>query len=279
MHRQLVNSLRVMDVRALYLFVSLFIMPVCLLLNTNHSRSTAYRYFRRRLGYGRLHAAWSTYRNHCLFGTVVIDRFAMFAGRRFDLKIEGYENFSRLTEQEEGFMILSSHIGCYEVAGYSLDSKNKRLNALVFGGEKATVMEGRREKLGHNNIRMIPVMPDMSHLFLVNEALSNHEIVSMPADRIVGSTKTLTVNFLGAKARLPMGPFSVATMRELNVVAVNVMKTSSKGYTVYVTPLAYDKEASRKVQMQQLAESYAAELERRVRQYPTQWYNFYDFWS
>lgn len=196
----------------------------------------AYRYFRKRLGYSRFRAAWCTYRNHCLFGTVVIDRFAMFAGRKFDLKIEGYENFLRLAEQENGFMILSSHIGCYEVAGYSLVAKTKRFNALVFGGEKATVMEGRREKLKNNNIRIIPVTSDMSHLFLVNEALSNHEIVSMPADRIVGSAKTLTVNFLGAKARLPMGPFSVATMRELNVIAVNVMKTSFKGYTVYVSP-------------------------------------------
>ena len=198
MHRYLVNSLRVIDVRALYLFVFLFIIPVCLLLNTNHSRTMAYRYFRKRLGYGRLRSAWSTYRNHCLFGTVVVDRFAMFADRGFNLKIEGYENFLRLSELQDGFMILSSHIGCYEVAGYSLVAKTKRFNALVFGGEKATVMEGRREKLEHNNIRMIPVMSDMSHLFLVNEALSNHEIVSMPADRIVGSAKAVTVNFLGS---------------------------------------------------------------------------------
>ena len=279
MHRWLTNSLRVLDIRLLYLLIMLVIMPVCLLLNTNNSRTTSYRYFRRRIGYGRWKAAWATYVNHYRFGQVVIDRFAMFAGKRFDLKIEGYENFSRLSEQEDGFMMLSSHIGCYEVAGYSLVSQTKRFNALVFGGEKATVMEGRRERLGSNNIRMIPVMPDMSHLFLINEALSNHEIVSMPADRIVGTTKTLAVNFLGAKARLPMGPLSVATMRELDVVAVNVLRTSSKGYTVYVTPLSYDKEAARKVQMQQLAESYAAELEKRVRQYPTQWYNFYDFWS
>ena len=139
-----------MDVRALYLFSALFVIPVCLLLNTNHSRTMAYRYFRKRLGYSRFRAAWCTYRNHCLFGTVVIDRFAMFAGRKFDLKIEGYENFSRLAEQENGFMILSSHIGCYEVAGYSLVAKTKRFNALVFGGEKAFVMEGRRERLENN---------------------------------------------------------------------------------------------------------------------------------
>ena len=220
MHRQLINSLRVMDVRALYLFVSLFIMPVCLLINTNHSRTMAYRYFRKRLGYGRLHAAWSTYANHCLFGTVVIDRFAMFAGKIFDIKIEGYENYLKLSEQKEGFVILSSHIGCYEVAGYSLVAKSKRFNALVFGGEKATVMEGRQERLGQNNIRMIPVKSDMSHLFLVNEALGNHEIVSMPADRIFGASKSLEVDFLGSKAHLPLGPFSVATMRKLDVIAV-----------------------------------------------------------
>lgn len=279
MHHWLVNSLRVLDVRLLYLFVFLFVMPICLLLNTNHSRTTAYHYFRCRLNYGRLRAAWATYVNHCLFGTAVIDRFAMFAGKHFEVKVEGYEKFQQLSEQQAGFMMLSSHIGCYEVAGYSLVSKDKRLNALVFGGEKVSVMQGRQEKFAHNNVRMIPVGADMSHLFLMNEALANKEILSVPADRVIGSPKTISVTLLGAKAQLPMGPFSVATMRGIRVVAVNVMKTSVKGYTVYVTPLKYDETKSRKEQMVQLAQDYADELECRVRQYPEQWYNFYEFWK
>ncbi len=279
MHRQLVNALRLVDVRFFYAFSSLFVIPICLLLNTNRSRTTAYRYFRKRLGYGTFRAMRCTYVNHCLFSQVVIDRFAMFAGKRFKITIEGYRHFQRLVEQPEGFIMLSSHIGCYEVAGYSLKVKTKRFNALVFGGEKATVMEGRKERLSQNNIRMIPVTPDMSHLFLVNEALTNHEIVSMPADRIVGTTKTVISTFLGANARFPQGPFSVATIRGLSVIAVNVMKTSPIGYTIYVSPLSYDKSAPRKAQIQQLADSYVAELERRVRQYPEQWYNFYDFWA
>ena len=279
MHRQLIEMLRVVDVRAFYAFTSLFVMPVCLLLNTNHSRTTAYHYFRRRMGYGRWRAAWHVYRNHCLFAQVVIDRFAMFAGRKFAVQIEGFEQFHQLEQQPDGFMLFSSHIGCYEAAGYSLVSETKRVNALVFGGEKATVMEGRKKKLDGHNIRMIPVLPDMSHLFLVNEALANHEIVSMPADRIVGSPKSITVTFLGTKARLPMGPFMVATMRGLDVLAVNVMKTRTMEYTVYVSRLTYDKQAPRKQQLQQLAESYATELEQRVRQYPDQWYNFYEFWN
>ena len=112
MHRSLVWSLQWMDVRLLYVLTSLIVMPVCLLLNTNHSRTYAYRYFRYRLRYGKLRAAWSTYINHCLFSQIVIDRFAVFAGKRFKVEIEGYEQFLRLEKQEKGFLIFSSHVGC-----------------------------------------------------------------------------------------------------------------------------------------------------------------------
>ena len=279
MHRTLIGSLRWLDVRLIYVFTSIFIIPVCLLLNLNHSRTTAYRYFRQRLGYGCLRASWYTYVNHCLFAQVVVDRFAVFAGKRFKLDIDGYEYFQQLELETKGFVILSSHIGCYEVAGYSLISKSKRFNALVFGGEKATVMKGRQEALSEHNIRMIPVREDMSHLFIVNEALSNNEIMSMPADRIVGSAKVVKVNFFGETTSLPAGPFSVTTMNGFDALAVNVMKISAKRYKVYVTRLSYDTQAPRKQQMQQLANCYVEELERRVRQYPSQWFNFYDFWS
>ena len=80
MHKWLIRMLRYIDVRILYLFVALFIIPVCLVLNS--SRGIAYRYFRQRIGYGRMKSAWKTYVNHCLFGQVVIDRFAMYAGRQ-----------------------------------------------------------------------------------------------------------------------------------------------------------------------------------------------------
>ena len=76
-----------------------------------------------------------------------------------------------------------------------------------------------------------------------------------------------------------MGPFTVAAMRGLDVLAVNVMKESSKRYRIYVTPLDYDKQTSRRVQTEQLLHSYVAELERLLKLYPTQWYNYFDFWK
>lgn len=277
MLRHLIVMLRYVDVRILYLFSAVFVVPVCLVLN--RSRKTAYWYFRRRMGFGRLKAAWSTYINHCLFGQVVIDKFAMYAGKKFEIELEGYDNFLSLAAKPEGFVLLSSHIGNYEIAGYTLVAETKVFNALVFAGEKQTVMENRDKMFSDTNIRMIPILPDMSHLFAIDFALQNGEIVSMPADRIHGSAKSVTAEFLGADASFPYGAFSVATLRNTPVLAVNVMKRKHNRYKVYVTPLCYDTEASRKDKIAQVSKAYVAELERMLRMYPTQWYNFFDFWN
>ena len=278
MHKWLIRMLRHIDVRILYLFVAIFVIPVCLVLNP--SRGIAYRYFRRRIGYGRLKSAWKTYVNHCLFGQVVVDKFAMYAGKQFDVEIENYIEFTtRASRKEEGFVQLSAHIGSYEIAGYTLAVEGKSFNALVFAGEKASVMQNRDKMFAGTNIKMIAIQQDMSHLFEIDKALTDGGIVSMPADRINGSQKCIEHVFLGAKAKFPLGPFSVATMRGLDVLAVNVMKDSLLGYKIYVTPLAYDKEASRQEQIRQLSSAYVAELEKRVRQYPTQWYNYFEFWQ
>ena len=152
-----------------------------------------------------------------MFGQVVIDRFAMYAGKRFHMDIEGYDHFLSLAKQQDGFILLSSHIGNYEIAGYTLVAEDKPFNTLVFFGEKQSIMDYRNQMFADTNIRMIPVKEDMSHLFLIDHALQQGETVSMPADRILGSKKALKVTLLGADAQIPMGPFSVATMRGLNV--------------------------------------------------------------
>lgn len=277
MHRCLIRSLRFIDVRFLYLFSAIFVIPVCLVLN--ESRKTAYHYFRRILGYGRCKAAWSVYVNHCLFGQVVIDKFAMYAGKKFDVEVDGMHHFNELASRDKGFLHLSSHIGNYEIAGYTLVSERKTINAVVYAHEKATVMENRNSMFVKTNIRMITLKEDMSHLFEIDEAVCGGDIVSFPTDRFMGQAKCVECDFLGRPAKFPQGPFSVAAMRGLDVLAVNVMKTGAKKYHIYVTPLHYDKQQPRKEQIRQLSQAYVTELEKRVLQYPTQWYNFFDFWK
>ncbi len=277
MHKWLIRMLKIIDLRVLYVFVALFIIPICVLFN--RSGITTYRYFRKRVGYNCIKSAWSTYVNHVLFSQVVIDKFAMYSGRKFDVEIEGYEHFLELANKTDGFIQLSSHIGNYEIAGYSLVAETKRFNALVYFGEKLSVMENRKKMFESTNINMIAVRPDLGHLFEIDKVLNDGEIVSMPADRIFGSQKQLSIPFMNGVAVFPAGPFSVATLRGLKVIAVNVMKVGCKKYKIYVTPLDYDIEAKRSVQIESLSVAYVKELERILSIYPSQWYNYFDIWK
>lgn len=277
MHRSLIRILRYVDVRILYLFSDIFVIPVCLIVNP--SGRTAFRFYRDAMHYGRARACLAAYRNHCLFSQVVIDRFAMYAGRSFEVEVEGLGYFEALAARDEGFLHLSSHIGNYEIAGYSLVSERKKIHAVVYAHEKESVMAGRTDMFSRTNISMIALREDMGHLFEIDRAICDGDVVSFPTDRHMGDAKCVSAQFFGREAKFPMGPFSVATMRGVDVLAVNVMKEGLKKYRIYVTPLQYDKDAPRREQVRQLCGAYVAELEKRVRQYPLQWYNFFDFWA
>lgn len=241
------------------------VVPFYMIFNRKGFRAI-YTFMRHRLHHTPLRSFLLTCCSHFRFGQVVIDRFAAYAGRRFKIINEGHALFQHLAEGTDGFVILSSHVGCYELAGYSLRSDSKPFNAVVYGGESPTVTAWRNRILGSHNIRTIAVSPDMSHLFRLNAALDNHEIVSLPADRLFGSRKYVTRTFLGAQARFPMGPFVLASSKEVPMVAVFVMKTGMRGYRIVIRPVGG-------------VDRYVEELEAIVRQYPTQWFNFFDFWS
>lgn len=270
--------LKVIDVRLLYIFTFLFVVPPTMIVNRPASKAI-YRFYRDRFKYGRLKSAWMAYKNHCAFSQVVIDRFAMYAGKKFRISIDGFDRFLTRSKSEKGFVQLSSHVGNYEIAGYSLHTEDKRLNALVFGGEKESVMNNRNKLFEVNNIRMVPVKEDMSHLFLIDSALSDGEIVSMPADRVFGSSKTFSIPFLGQEARFPMGPFMLAAMKEVALLNVAVMKVGAKRYRITVSEIDCPLDGSSRQKAAIMARGYVSLLEETVKKHPAQWYNYFDFWS
>ena len=250
-----------------------------------------YHYFRKQFEYSVWKSFLKTYQNHFLFGQVMLDRFAVFAGRKniFEVEITGKEHYERLSKGEKGFMIAGSHVGNFEIGGYLLNSTKKKINALIYAGETETVQKNRSKILKNNNINLIPVLNDMSHLFALNAALQNGEIVSMPCDRYLGSAKSIACDFLNGKADFPAGPFALAKSYNLEVLALFVIKISIKKYKVIVKDLRqsdirHETTGNQNSQVSQsqisyLVQSYAKELEDIVKQYPLQWFNFYEFWK
>ena len=277
MQKALIVLFKVVPLEVIYAVMAL-VVPFYMLFN-HKGYLAMYHFFRLRLGKGWLGAVGHVYLNHFRFGEVVLDRFATYAGVRFQLSIDGNEHYLRLKEGEKGFMMLSSHVGNYEQAGYVLKSDRKSFNALVYPGESATVMNGRQRQFVDSNIHMIAVQADMSHLFLLNSILDEGNIVSMPVDRCFGSAKSVGCRFFGAEAQFPLGPFATAVQKEVPALAVMVMKEGTRRYRAFVRPLECDTTLPRRQQMAALAQSFATTLEEIVRRYPHQWYNYYEFWD
>ncbi|MDR0206390.1 MAG: lipid A biosynthesis (KDO)2-(lauroyl)-lipid IVA acyltransferase [Bacteroidales bacterium] len=280
-------------------FILIWIVPFYMLFGTGYKPT--YQYFRHHHGYSPRKAFFKTYRNHFIFGQCMLDKFAVYAGRKnfFTIKTTGNELFYRLLEEEKGFIIASSHLGNFELCGYLLKQDKKRINALAFGGETKEVMNNRIKWFALNNVNVIPIFEDISYLFTLNNVLTNGEIVSVSCDRSMGFGKTLECDFLEGKVDFPMGTFSLAVHYDIPILSVFVIKESVSVYNVYVKEIGgakceireerkekevWGREKGEEKRLKEekaelLTQKFVKELEIMVRKYPEQWFNYYDFWK
>jgi predicted LPLAT superfamily acyltransferase len=250
---------------------------------TSHKafRSLFY-YFHHRLGYGRIKSIISIFRNYYLFGQVLIDKTAVLAGFRHNLEfhLEGKEE---LLAMKDGGILISGHIGNWEVGGQVLDFLNKKINILVFDQEKEAIKQYQSQVLVHRNVSFITIENDLSHLIEIKRALENKEIIAMHGDRHLDGNKTLEINFLGEPALFPAGPWQMAQYLDKPVSYVFAVKETPRKYRFFATsPRTIGKSENygkRDVFLKDPIQDYVAELEKITRRYPLQWYNYFDFWK
>lgn len=276
MIRSLVVLMKVIDRRIIYCFMAI-VVPFYMIFHHDSYLAT-YRFFRQRFHLGRIKSFLKVYANHFRFGQVIIDRYAAYAGKKFRFELDGNERFMELVNSERGFVQLSSHAGNYEMVGYGLTSTAKKINGLFYGGESKVMMDFRRKILAMHNVNLIEVDESMSHIFNMNAAIDRGEIVSMTGDRLFGSSKAIKCMFLGKEASFPMGPFALAVQKEVPMLAVFSMRYKGR-YRVYVRDIEQDESLPIRARMTDMAKKFASELENVVRMYPTQWFNYYDFWK
>jgi predicted LPLAT superfamily acyltransferase len=267
----------VINVRVGYAIL-LLAVPVYMLKNHKEYLSI-YHYFRKQHHYSIFKSFYKTFVNHLLFGQMMFDRFAVYAGRK-KFKIENTDNeiFMQLLDQPSGFIMASSHIGNPELCGYLLRQDRKRINGLIFAGEKAEVQKNRTAALENNNVRMIPISEDMSHIFMINDALNNGEIVTMACDRMFRSDKSLECEFLNGKAKFPIGAFVLAVQFQVPVLVIFAPKLTTTLYKIHISKINVPDTGHKKDKINSMARSYIVLLEDIVRKYPEQWFNFYEFW-
>lgn len=219
------------------------------------------------------------YRN---FGQVFLDRFAVFGNKKNRFHFEFINNpiFESLLEQEKGFIIVSAHVGNFELLSYSFGSIPKKIHPILYGGEAIVFQQLRETIFKGRNIEPIVLDETGSYIFDINSALIQGDIVSMPADRTFGKIKHFEHSFLGNQADFPLGVFQIAASLEIPIISIFVVKEKYKTYQVHVNKVEVsDFSGTKKEHALRLGSTFVKNLEQIIQKYPTQWYNFYPFWN
>ena len=245
------------------------------------SSSVAYKFYRNRLKYSFFGSFIAVYKNYYWFGQSIIDKFVVMSGipNRFTFDFDGEQHLRAMVEAGRGGLLLSAHIGNWEIAGHLLKRLDTSINIVLFDGEHENIKQYTDSVTGKRQVKIIVLKNDLSHIYAINDALQNNELVCMHADRFLEGNKTSEVSFLGEPARFPLGPFIIATRFKVPVSYVFAMKESNLHYHFFASEIQNNFESGKNEAMGRLLNDFAAEMENKVRTYPLQWYNFYNFWQ
>lgn len=240
-----------------------------------------FQYFRQRQGYSPFKAFFSIYKNYYVFGQTLLDKVIVMARieNRFTYNFDGEENLRSIVTQGKGGILLSAHVGNWEAAGHLLKRLDTRINVVMFDGEHQRIKQYLEQVTGRKNFNVIVVKDDLSHVYAISDALSRNELICLHADRFLQGNKTVKKQFLGGVAEFPAGPFALATGFNVPVSIVFAFKENATHYHFYGSPLYKRSDEENKSDFtDKLINAFTKQLEQKLKRYPEQWFNYYNFW-
>lgn len=259
-------------------FTLIFVSLYYFLFSWNSSRHT-YNHFRKRLKYNPLKSIFNIYWNYFIFGQTLIDKFVMMGGIKNNLTFtfDGEENLHEIVANGKGGILLSGHVGNWEIAGDLLKRLKTKINIVVFDAEHQWIKE-YSSKVLNVNYNLIIMKDDMSHVYEIGDALNRNELICLHADRFVDESKTNEMDFFDQKALFPIGPFALAATFKVPVSFVFSFKESPLHYHFYGTPsINFDPSVAKSDYIMDLTRQFVEIFEKMVKKYPEQWFNYYKF--
>jgi predicted LPLAT superfamily acyltransferase len=223
-----------------------------------------------------------SYRHLLSFSRTLVDR-ALFVTRGkslFQYQETGIEHIRSAAAAGRGAILLTAHLGNWEVAAGLLGEAGKKLAIVAYRGDHEKVARYMERAQGPRP-RVIEVGSDMLASLEMLRALREGTVLALQGDRPL-DRHVVRVPFLGREAPFPVGPFLLAALSGSPLIATFSMQVGPAAYRFYAEPplqLSFSPGSSRESQLQGWVENYVQQLEKAARENPYQWFNFYDFWD
>jgi predicted LPLAT superfamily acyltransferase len=237
--------------------------------------------YANKLGYTKRKVNKMIRRNIISFGQSLIDKMYVMVQQSdhgFVVDHSGEKHIWDMANSGKGGILLSAHLGNWEMSGSLLTRYKHVYNIVLYEGEDKSIREYLNKEGAERRFNIIYIKDDMSHIYEMSAALNRNEFICMHADRFVDGNRTIKAPFLGYEAQFPLGPFVLASKLRAPVSFVFALKDDSDHYSFYATP-AQTFEGRGMEGAQKMLEAYILEVTDKLKKYPDQWFNYFDFWA
>ena len=277
-YRIYIFFIRHLGLNAAYFILHFVVFYFCIF--SPKSSRAIYYYFRKRQRYSKVKSFFSIYTSYYRFGQTLVDKMAISSGfkDRYTYNFDGTELISDLLEAGKGGILISAHVGNFEVSEFFFDVVGTnvldKISLVTWDQEHREIKEYMKSITSESSIKFILIKDDMSHIFEIHQAISKGEIVCFTGDRYIKGTKFLEEELMGAKAKFPLGPYLMASKLNIPVLFVYVMKEPKKHYQLYARSIKVERGDAKGI-----LKAYTQNLEWILKKYPLQWFNYFDFWQ
>jgi lauroyl/myristoyl acyltransferase len=223
------------------------------------------------------------YRTMWTFAWCLTERYERLGtSRPFDLHADGEETWNELCGAGGGFILITAHLGNWEVGSLKPSAAESRPVHVVREAEtdpraQEYISELIRNQGGGLYHTHFAEDPRLGMLLL--DALRRGEIVALQGDRPRTGGRVATVTLFGRPFPLPVGPAALARAAGVPLVPVFVFRAGRRRYRVAIRPaIRVAPTAEHPDGVEAALRRFAAELEAAIASEPHQWFCFRRVW-
>jgi predicted LPLAT superfamily acyltransferase len=240
-------------------------------------------YTRRRFPkHGAVRQLFDVYLLFVSQGKSLIDRYAVAAGYKdMAIDIHGYEDIQSLSDEGKGFILLTAHVGNWQVAMTALSRFGKTVYLMMRPEDNTAVKKALNIDREEENVKIISTDDSLSGVIEAMKAIKKGDIVSIMGDRTYGFSAA-EASFLGGNVHFPYGAFTLAAAAQCPVVVFLSAKVGVNRYVVdvsHIIPPPAGTRGKKDEEIRVALQKFADVLEEYVTAYPLQWFAFRDVWK
>lgn len=248
-------------------------------------RNRSGHYLKRRFpGHTPLFRLWDSYLLSLGIGRILVDRavLGILGAGRLDISLKGKAALAELLAEGRGLIMVTAHVGCWQLAMSSLSALDTQVNLLIHREEGDLDRHFFEHGGDKPPYRIIDPAGYLGGTLEMLQVLKNGELLCIMGDRSMGGEGGIvSVDFLGSPVKLPFSPYKLASATGAPVAVVFPYKNESGGYALQVAKIIRVPENLGRAADAYLpyAREFVAALELFVAENPYQFFNFYDMWE